>query len=378
MQEPESHFVPHYFDLLKRLVDINTGTGNRPGAQKVRDILVREFEALGFECTHHEVGEGHRVLECVFRDANPDLLLSGHLDTVFPESSEFQALTEKDGKLQGPGIIDMKGGVVLLLQALAELQDASLLRRVKVLLNDDEEIGSVHSQKLLQKRSEGIPYGLVFEPGFPDSAVMTSQSGVYVSCVTQYGKAAHAGLEPHLGLNACVEMAHTILRIYELNDPERGLTVNSNVIQGGSAHNVICEKAKLEVDIRYIDPKDLEQTLETIESIVATPRIFNESIGLSCRGKVEEQGHLPSLPPEPMKKLFAMAQDCAERLGESLEGRHVGYGSDANHLAQTGMQVLVGLGPWGGSIHSHHEFMEPSSYPRRLALTKALIAEILK
>ncbi len=373
-----SFFTPYYFELLSKLIHINTGTGNYEGAQEVRNLLTVEFEKLGFHCVTHDVGEGHRILECSLENSKPDLVLSGHLDTVFPKTSEFQTLTEKDDKLIGPGIVDMKSGVVLLLQALTELDDPALLPRIRVLLNDDEEIGSVHSQKQLQELSRGVPYGLVFEPGFPDSAVMTSQSGVYVLRIEIQGKAAHAGLEPELGLNSCAEAAHAITQIYDLNDPKRGLTVNPNVIHGGTAHNVICEKTMIEVDIRYINPQDLQQTLEKIRSIVDSPRIFNETLGRSCHGITEEQGHLPSLPPEPMKKLFEMAQRCAKGLGETLEGRHVGYGSDANHLAQTGMQVLVGLGPWGGGMHSHNEFMEASSYPRRLALTKALIKEILK
>ncbi|WNG40132.1 M20 family metallopeptidase [Archangium minus] len=369
---------PKWQGLLEKLVGINSGTQNVEGLEQVRGVLIPEFEALGFVTTTTDLGNGRKLLSFQTPGSKPELLLVGHLDTVFERTAGSSQGLRRDGdKLMGPGVIDMKGGVVLLLDVLESLRDTGLLGRIKVVLNDDEEVGSPHSKEALRQAARGIPFALVFEPGLPDGSIVASQSGVRWLRLTVKGRGAHAGLEPERGVNACVEASHKASRLDALTSFQRGLTVNVGTISGGTKPNIVCEEASLMLDIRYRREADLEATLKRIERIRKEMTVFNPVLRVSPTATLETVAELPNLPSERTLQLRELASQVAASAGQRIEAKHVGYASDGNHLASTGIEVLVGLGPYGGGMHTQDEFLSLQGYASRRGFNRALIQKIL-
>lgn len=368
--------APAYLQLLQTIVDINTDSHNVDGLAQVRNTLIPYFEALGLEVTHHPLADGHEVLSFETDNATPTVLLIGHLDTVFSPTSPFQTISREGDRLMGPGVIDMKGGVVLMLNALEQLKSTGQLANVRVVLNDDEEIGSTHSKPVLQQLAQGVPYALVFEPGLEDGAVVSSQSGVRWIKLTTFGKAAHAGLEPENGIDACLDLATKITKLAALAQPEMGLLINPGVIEGGSKPNVVCDKASVTVDVRFQDFSDWERVADAIEKIRSHSDVYNQKLQQGTRTELVQLAEMPLLPDSDTHTLVVQAENAAQSLGQSFKARGVGYGSDGNNLASQNISILVGLGPYGGGMHSDKEFMQLSSYVDRLALVTALIEKL--
>ncbi|WP_432721435.1 M20/M25/M40 family metallo-hydrolase [Jeongeupia wiesaeckerbachi] len=365
---------PSYSQLLQRIVEINTETRNVAGLAQARDVLVPKFEALGLTASRHALAEsGREVLRFDTPDGRPKVLLVGHLDTVFPKAGSFQHFVDDGDRLMGPGVIDMKGGLVLMLNVLAQLKAAGQLQHVRVLINDDEEIGSPYSKKTLQAFAKDVPYGLVFEPGLEDGAVVSSQSGVRWIKLTSTGKAAHAGLEPENGIDACLDLARKIAKISALAQPAKGLTLNPGVIEGGSKPNVVCDKASVTFDVRFRSLADWERVHAAIDAISKQSDVYNDRLKLGARTEIVQLAELPPLPVERTAALAARAEAVARALGQPFRAQAVGYGSDGNNLSDTGMQLLVGVGPYGGGMHSDKEHMLKSAYQARLTLLTQLL-----
>lgn len=363
--------------LLQDIVNINSDTRNVVGLAQTRDALIPHFEALGLKATHHALAEGREVLSFEKPGAKPRIMLVGHVDTVFPQTGAFKQLSRQGDRLTGPGVIDMKGGVVLMLNVLGQLKQAGQLEQIRVVLNDDEEIGSPHSKQTMRTLAQGIPYGLVFEPGLQDGAVVSSQSGVRWIKLTATGKAAHAGLEPENGVNACLEMAYKIAKLAALAQPQKGLTINPGVIEGGSKPNVVCEKASVTVDVRFRDLPDWQSVSTDMEKIRGQSDVYNNRLRQGTSTEWVQIAEMPPLPESNTQALVKQAETVARSLGQAFQARGVGYGSDGNHLAGAGMQLLVGVGPYGGGMHSEKEYMLLSSYRERLALMTTLIDKLL-
>lgn len=368
-----------YRDLLQKLVDINTETQNLAGLAQARQLIIPQFEALGLVATHHRLAQdGREVLSFEKPGAKPKVLLIGHLDTVFPANGAFQRLEQQGDHLIGPGVIDMKGGVVLMLNVLAQLQAQGNLDQVRVVLNDDEEVGSTASKATLRTLAQGVPYGLVFEPGLEDGAVVSSQSGVRWIKLTTTGKAAHAGLEPENGIDACLDLAIKIRKITELAQADKGLTLNPGVIEGGSKPNVVCEKASVTFDIRFRSQADWQNVSAAIEHIGAESDIVNSRLQKGTHTEIKQLAEMPLLPASSTAALLQQMQTAATSVGQPFRARAVGYGSDGNNLADSNIELLVGVGPYGGGMHSEHEFMRLNAYPERLALVTQLISQLIQ
>ncbi|MBM3115110.1 M20/M25/M40 family metallo-hydrolase [Jeongeupia naejangsanensis] len=368
---------PGYVQLLQRIVEINTETRNVAGLAQARDVLVPAFEVLGLSATRQPLADtGREVLRFDTADGAPRVLLVGHLDTVFPKSGGFQHFVDDGERLAGPGVIDMKGGLVLMLNVLAQLKAAGRLQHVRVVINDDEEIGSPHSKKTLQALAKDIPYGLVFEPGLEDGAVVSSQSGVRWIKLTSTGKAAHAGLEPENGIDACLDLARKIARISALAQPAKGLTLNPGVIEGGTKPNVVCDKASVTFDVRFRSIADWDRTYAAVGAIAKQSDVYNDRLQLGTRTEIVQLAELPPLPVERTAALAALAEASARAVGQPFRAQAVGYGSDGNNLSETGIQLLVGVGPYGGGMHSDKEHMLKTAYRDRLALLTHLLQNL--
>lgn len=370
--------VPEWQTLLERIVNINSGTRNIEGLDAVRQVLVPEFEKVGLTVTTHELEDGHKLLSMTAPGGTPELLLMGHIDTVFAKDSGFQRYERRGDSIYGPGVIDMKGGIVLMLSLLQAYEGTNQLGKFMVIINDDEEIGSPYSQALVKKLAADVPSGLVFEPGLPGGGVVTSHSGVRWLTLTVEGRAAHAGLEPELGISACVEISDKVVRISKLADPARNVLVNVGVIKGGTKPNVVCETAEAGIDVRFVERDDLRKVLADIQTITDRMVVYNAQLSAAPTASLENVVTLPSMPPSSTERLYGLLQIAAKKTNQEVSGEHVGYGTDAGHLTDTGMEVLVGLGPYGGGMHTDEERLVVSTYQERLDLTKALVEEILK
>lgn len=374
--EPPS---PKYLKLIEDLVNTNSGTGNHEGAEKIRKLIRAELLPLGFRETRKGDPHGYQVLAFERDPKTPKkLLLYGHIDTVFPVESKFQKARLVGDKLYGPGVIDMKGGVVMILNLVANLRDRpALLDQIRIVICDEEETGSSIGTPLIDEFGKDIPYGLIFEPGLKDGSVVVSHSGVHWIDLHVRGRAAHAGLAPKEGINACVELGEKVYRMSQLTDYASGLTVSPDVLQGGSKPNIVCDEALAKIDIRFVRNDALKTTLAAIAALLADRKVKSESTGERATLETKNTGHLSALESRSTEKLFALARQISNKQGIELRGVHVGYGTDGGHLAENGMQVLVGVGPYGDGIHTDHEYMQLNSYGERLKLNQAMIEAIL-
>ena len=370
--------APEWQTLLERIININSGTQNAEGLDAVREILIPEFENLGLKAEVLDLGDGHKLLAMAVPGGEPELLLMGHIDTVFKQDSAFQTFEINGDRIYGPGIIDMKAGVVLILELLRTFEGTDRLKKVLVILNDDEEIGSPYSRAVVKELAADVKTGLVFEPGLPGGAVVTSHSGVRWLTLSVQGKAAHAGLEPEKGINACVELSHKAVEISKLIDYPKRLTVNVGVIEGGTKPNVVCENATAKIDMRFVEREDEKQTLAKIQDITDRHYVYNDHLAAAPTATLETIVAIPSMPGARTERLYGLLEIAGESIGQKVTGSHVGFTSDANHLADTSMDLLVGLGPYGEGMHTESEFLTISTFNERLKLTEALVKEILK
>jgi len=374
----EARAAPEWQSLLEKIVNINSGSRNIEGLEAVRRVLIPEFETLGLKATVHDVEEGHKVVSFAVSGSNPTLLLVGHIDTVFPKTSPFQKFEVRGNRIYGPGIIDMKACVVMMLDLLKAFRGSGRLKRFLVILNDDEETGSRFSHALIRRLAGSVRAGLIFEPGLPGGAVVTAHSGVRWMTLSVTGKAAHAGLEPENGINACVELGHKVVALSKLSDHARKLSVNVGVIEGGTKPNVVCENATARIDVRFVEKEDADRIDKMIRDIAAKSYTYNDKLKAGPTATVKTLIAVPSMPGARTRRLFGLLKIAGRKIGQTVSGRHVGYASDANQLAATGMDLLVGLGPYGKGMHTHTEYLTTATYDERLGLTRALVEEILK
>jgi len=368
-------------ELLNQLIEINSHSENISGLKKMREVLIPKFKDLGFVPTFHPLEKRHELLSFDFPREKPSVLLIAHLDTVFSQAGPMGKKGIEGTKVFGPGIIDMKGGIVVMLAALRELS-LHERKKIRIVLNDDEELASVYSRNTISALAATVPYGLVFEPGLPDGSLVTSASGGQWIKLTVKGRAAHAGMEHVQGINACAELAHKITLLHQLTNYSKKLTLNVGVISGGTQPNVVCEEASTTLDIRYVDPKDLQELRGAIERIAKTSFLYGGNRSLDpasphstpTSATLETLATVLSMPESSTQALFAIAK----QVDTKVKGQHVGYGTDGNHLVNTGIQLLVGLGPYGGGLHTSQEFMEQEALQERIKLSSGLIRSVLK
>jgi glutamate carboxypeptidase len=298
------------------------------------------------------------------------LLVLGHYDTVYPSGTlSKMPFRVKAGKAYGPGIFDMKGGIVQALFALDALVESRIpfSKRIVFVWTSDEEIGSESSRKLIEaeaSRSDGV---FVLEPSLgPRGLIKTSRKGVGEAKLLVHGRASHAGLAPEKGVNAIHELAAQISRIEKWNDPRRGVSVNADIISGGSRANVIADEAEATLDLRawkIADMKSVEKRLHFLKPI-------HHGAKLELRGGFDR----PPLERKHSAALFTHAKSLAKQMGLSLGEAAAGGGSDGNFTAALGIPTLDGLGAVGDGAHSPDEHIVVNSLPQRAALLAALLA----
>ncbi len=362
-------------DTIRQLVELESSSREAQRLDEIAAFVANLAAPFADEIDLIRAPELGTHLSAKFFGSGHDkhLLIIGHLDTVWPvgtlERIPFRITSE--GHAHGPGIFDMKSGVVIALEAIRALRHLKISTRrpVRLLLTCDEEIGSRSSRALIEEAAVNAAAALVLEPPIPGGIVKTARKGVGVFSVRAIGRAAHAGLDPARGVNAIVELAHQILRLAALNDFARGTTVSVGVVRGGTTSNVVPAEATARVDVRYWDDVEgarIEEAIRSIEPVLAESRLVIEG-GLNRPPMARTEGNA---------ELFGKARALAAELGFGLEEGSVGGGSDGNFTSALGVPTLDGLGVDGAGAHADHEHIIVSDIPRRAALLARLIETV--
>jgi glutamate carboxypeptidase len=356
-------------NLIRRLVECESPSGDAAALARVADLIAEE--TAGLASTRRWSG-GH--IRCDFdlpgRRKSGRLLALGHIDTVWPIGTlKTMPFEERDGRLWGPGVLDMKSGIAFFLTAMRVLRDLNrpVARRVSLLLVTDEEVGSATSRAITEreaKRSEAV---LVLEPGTGlEGKLKTARKGVGDYTITVHGRAAHSGVDFAAGASAVVEVARQIERIAALSDPARGVTLNPGIVQGGTRVNVVAAEARVHVDLRVwsmADARRIDRALQRLKPV--DPRCRIEVTGGLNRPAMERT--------RGVARLFSLARSLAKGLGVDLEESSTGGASDGNFTAGLGIPTLDGLGGVGEGAHAPHESILVDRITDRTALLTKLV-----
>lgn len=362
---------PHWLEMLEQLVRSQSPSGDRRAIETCAGIAQRWFESETGMSDGELAAEGG-VPSLVLRaggTGGPSVLLLGHLDTVW-DLDAFQPLFRlSGGRALGPGVFDMKGGVVVALAALAGLRAVGgSVGGLTVMLTGDEEVGSVSSRQQIETEAGRHSAVLVLEPPVGTS-VKIARKGVGQYRLTSRGRSSHAGLDPEQGVNSLIAIAPLVAEVAALARPGLGTTVSPTVLHAGTRTNVVPAQARLDVDVRFATAEEAQRVDQGIRRLrVALP-------GASL--EVEGGSNRPPFEPTSSHRLFALAQGVAAELGwEELGGASVGGGSDGNFTAALGVPTLDGLGVVGGNAHADGEWAELDSIPERAALLAGCVAAI--
>ena len=361
---------------LAALVNVDCGTHNKAGVDRVGEWIAERCAAWGWEIERFPLTEqGDCWLARLQGDGTGRILLMGHLDTVYPDgTAAARPMRFERQHIVGPGVCDMKGGLLVGMYALRALQEAGFqdFAEMAFFFNSDEEIGSPRSRPLYEPIARGRDAALVLESARANGDIVSARKGSGEFTLKVTGKAAHAGVEPEKGVSAVVELAHQILHLQGLNGLAPGVTVNPAVIGGGTVSNVIPEEAWVIVDVRATDPAGAAAITEALGSLPSRTTLPGAQV------EVSGQVSYPPMARTPAVGLLAeLARDSAREIGFEVNDVATGGASDANVLASFGLPVLDGLGPIGGLDHSPDEYIEADSFAPRAALVAGLIRRIL-
>jgi glutamate carboxypeptidase len=370
-----------YLADLRALVNLDCGTYIPSGVDRVADLMQERFAAQGWSTErfpHQPQGDEPRlgdVLVATRRGADEDgrrILLVGHMDTVFPEGTVAERPFRIDGSTAyGPGVSDMKGGLLGGLYAMNVLQDAGFTAfgYVTYVCNPDEEIGSPFSGPLILERAKNVDACFVLEGARENGDIVSARKGVMDFRIVVRGRAAHAGVEPERGRSAALQAAHTIVALHDLNGKWPGVTVNVGVVQGGTRPNVVAERCELHVDLRAPTRASFEEAVEALRMVATLHIVPDTEVEVTPMS-----GFPPMEKTEATARLVDRAKSIAGELGFEVHDAATGGASDANPVAGLGIPTLDGLGPIGGADHSPGEWLDLDSVVPRISLLAGLIA----
>jgi glutamate carboxypeptidase len=366
--------LPEMIDTLRHFVIAESPSLEKAHADRCCGIIAAEW--CKYDVQVHRIPQENRgdhlriVSPSNSSRAKGQLLVLGHYDTVYASGT----LTKMPfrlaaGKAYGPGAFDMKAGIVQALFAHHALQKLNLApnKRIVFLWTSDEEIGSDSSRKLIETEARRSDAVFVLEPSFgPRGMIKTARKGVGEAEIIVHGRASHAGLAPEEGINAVHELCHQVLQIQKWNNPRRGTTVNTDIIQGGTRTNVIADRARAVLDLRATSISEMNRIERQLRAL--RPRLPG--------ARLEVHGGFNRSPLERKMSaaLFKRAKSLATQIDLSLEECVVGGGSDGNLTAALGIPTLDGLGAVGDGAHSTHEHILTAAMPSRAALLAALLA----
>ncbi|MEK5057387.1 M20 family metallopeptidase [Paenibacillus shunpengii] len=358
--------------LIEEIVNIESGTFLKSGVDRVGTTLANLYKNIGFQVESDIQEERGNNLVITHPEANqPEILIIAHMDTVFPEGTVAERPFTRDEKnAYGPGVFDMKASQITTLYAIKHLIETGShsYKNVKVILNSDEEVGSVHSRPLIEKHASLSKYALIVEPSDEDGTLVTGRRGGGKYYLTVSGIAAHSGAEPEKGRSAIGELAHKIIKLHALTNAEAGIHVNVGVIGGGTSSNTIAPHAFANIDVRMETPEQADELDRSIRDICS--RVDIEGTSLELRGGITRP---PMIKNELTEELLNIIREEAKYLGEELSDKKVGSGSDGNITSSVGIATIDALGPRGGHAHSKDEYLVIESLVPRVKLLANVI-----
>lgn len=367
--------LPAFVDELREWVAIDSGSRNPAGVDRLGDRLVARLAAMGFEVNRHPTATfGAAVVGRRKGSGRVRTLLLGHLDTVFPDGTAAARPMAIDGDhVTGPGVSDMKGGILAALYAVEALLALGEEPYAELVFacTPDEEHPEQECQPLLLELGRRVDVALTLESGRANGDIVWERKAGYVWRLDVHGRSAHAGVEPEKGASAIVELAHKILGLQALADPERGTTVNVGLISGGTASNAVPDAATATFEARARTTAELARVEDGIAELLSRTVVPDVRFELTP---------LVRCPPMELTAdvahLVELARAGARSMGWELGAASTGGGSDASFVAGAGIPVLDGLGPVGGLDHGPDEYLDLSSVAPRTALLAGLIARI--
>ncbi len=364
--------------LTEQLVQVNSHSANVEGVNEVAALLRDVLATTRLECatTHSNHTGDHLVFSTERAHEEPAILLVGHHDTVFPKGS-FEGFHVEGDIARGPGVLDMKSGLALVIVVLRALYDVNALSRLplRFISVGDEELGSPSSKMLLEQLGLHARCGLVFEAGRKGDAIITSRRGSGSAAIFAHGRAAHAGNALASGRNAIWALAKFIDEAQQLTDVERGFSVNVGLVEGGTSRNTVPDRARADLDLRFADAEGQHTLISALHD--AARRACHAIEGT----RLEVDVHVARAPWARSEASVALAQRyaaCQRAAGlEAGEAPRVGGGSDANTLGALGLPTIDGLGARGEGFHTRDEWISISSLPMKAeALMRFLLSEI--
>jgi glutamate carboxypeptidase len=381
MREIAAGRLDEFVGALKRMVNVDCGSYTPEGINEIADLCEERFSARGWAVErrrHAPAGGEPRLGDLVIGrlegSGGPHVLMIGHTDTVFDPGTVAERPFRIEGdRALGPGVSDMKGGLLTGFFAIETLQDAGFdgFGRISYLCNPDEEIGSPWSRGVILELVADADVGLVLEGARENGDIVSSRKGVSDYRIDVIGRAAHAGVEPERGRSAILEAARKTVALQALNGRWPGVTVNVGVVRGGTRSNVVAERCELEVDVRSPEESTLAEAESAVEAIASDHTVPDVTVELTRGG-----WHRPMEKKEGGARLAAIAIDVARELGFELRDAATGGASDANTTSAAGVPTLDGLGPIGGDDHGPREWLDLASVVPRISLLSGLVSRL--
>jgi glutamate carboxypeptidase len=362
----------HYLKDLQKIIEINSYTKNKQGVDHVGKIFDSWLGELGFEVEIYERSHigNHRYYKSMHTESAKKLLLLGHLDTVFPEG-KFEEYREDEKWVYGPGVCDMKGGNIVLLEALRSLKEKNIdIQNIDILLVSDEETGSDDSKHLTSKIAKNYDYCFVYEAAGKNLEVVTGRKGVGTFFIEITGKAAHAGNHYMDGCDANLEASFKLQELVKLTNITKGTTVNVGKIEGGIGANTISPYAKLTFELRYKSIDEKQRVLDAIHKIVSTSYVKGSVSNLS--------GAIQRDVMQTSRDSLDLIESIKSITGHHLASEERGGVSDANIVSSCGVITLDGFGPFGDGDHTVEERANKESFISRIELSAKLFEYFIK
>ena len=358
---------------LAQYVNLPSGSYDLPGLAAFTAQVESDMCALGFAVTRHSAPGVGDTLECVYGDGEDTLLLLGHMDTVFPRA-ESQPFCDLGGdEVSGSGVMDMKGGLLIMQTALADvLPDLPKTARVVCVLNADEEIGSGTSSALIAAWAKKSFACLTFEPMRESGALVRQRKGVISFRVRCTGIRGHAGSAYQRSASAIQQLCAVVGELYALRDDARQISVNVGVISGGTAENVVCDEATALAEVRFYNPAYGEEVLGKLHAICEKPGVPGTATELTVNAS-----HPPFMATEKSLRLLALAQEVAREQGIELPAEDTGGAGDVSFASLAGVAALDGLGLRGFGAHTTKERGVLSSFAQNAKLSAALMRALI-
>jgi glutamate carboxypeptidase len=361
-------------DLLRDIVNIDSGSYDRAGVEAVGRRLVEFYAEHGLVTALEEHADYAPAIHVRLDDTRTNekpVVLMGHRDTVFPKGEAARRPFRIDnGRAYGPGVTDMKAGLVMNAFVLAAFKRfGGAPAPLAGLITSDEEIGSPSSRPIIERMARQARCVFNSEPGRPTGAVVTGRKGGVFLAFAIHGKAAHSGGNFEQGISAIGELAHKVVAIHGLTDLKRGITLNVGLVKGGQSVNTTAPLAEGQIDLRYVDPADRMRMLGALQAIIDRPAVPGTTATLEIRGEF-----LPLTASSASEELFATYRSAAADAGLTITGEFTGGCADSGFTAGVGCPTLCATGGVGGNAHTAEEYLEVASLvPRAQALALAIL-----